>query len=204
MPQPEPRKNPGSHTAITVTNLDGATIAVTVPYSTVWNRRARNLDGKWNPNQQWWEFDARYRDRVLGLIHRVFAWSETDDPADVVTIRIDVSEWDGDRNVIIANRTLATRFDRDSTVRLTPGVALIEGHFQSSGGSINNPRIDTNNAVLEWLDVTRPVAERAKDEHPTAVTIVADGEDRRKALTDRKRLLEQQLAEVTAQLNDLG
>lgn len=204
MTQPEMWINPGSPSAITVTNLDGATIAVTCPYSPTWNSKARTLDGRWGTDQKWWVFDARYRDRVLALLHKVFAWSETDDPTSTVTLHIDATRWGDNRTITLVNRTIATRFNRDNTVYLSPGVAIVEGHFRSSSGSIKKPTIGDNNAVLEWRDVSWSVAERAKDEHPTEVTIIADVEERRKALTARKQLLEQQLAEINTQLNALG
>ncbi|MBE9500755.1 helix-turn-helix domain-containing protein [Streptomyces sp. GKU 257-1] len=127
---------------------------------------ARALGGRrtrTSPHHHWWQFDARQEPRVRQVCARVFGTDGTwEKDRDLVAVRwrIDWSPFSDSRELWLAGRFIAGRYERDETVTLGWGVIVAEGGFHDAGGSRKNPRINpVDNTVLEIQDLPRAAVE---------------------------------------------
>jgi hypothetical protein len=184
-------------TDIAITPTTAGRIAVVAPYNTDWTTQARAFGGRWDAARKAWTFDARDEDRVRAALVEIYG-SDGSAVAETVTIRVDLDKatWvDPREGVIIAGRTVARRIERDKPV-LLKGAVVIAGGFDSSGGSVKNPRLDaTPGTVLEVRDVPAGHA----DTRLAGVTVVSAEVDR-DALAAERAALVARLAEIDALL----
>lgn len=162
-------------------------VALSSPYHPSLPAKAKALGGKWYADPGIWAFDARDEERVRDLAREVYGTDGEEVPT--VTVRYRLSGDDYYRRSLFKfGRELATRSYRDSDVRLGEGVIVVEGKFDSSGGSRRNPRLSGDKVILEVRDVPAGLVE--EDERTCIVT----------AASWRRETLETRIAELEAEL----
>lgn len=176
-------------------------VIVESDYSSEFVKGARKLNGKWIGSA--WSFDARNEDRVRKLLLEVYGEDGTGKKADTVTVQLDLSKFENNhvgsyiREVELFGRVLVRRPGRDRDVMLHKSVIIVEGGFPGSGGSMNNPRLNTEEGtVLEVKDVPVKLYEKALAEYPDCITLVDKDDDYKKALLAEKQQLLDRLKEI--------
>ena len=141
----------------------GSTIAVSTPHpNTNFNKKAKDLSGRWHPDRAAWVFDSRNEALVRGALKRAYG-TDGSTEADVVSVQmtVDKSEWHGP--VTVAGRVICRAYDRDSGAKLGPGVVKLSGTAPSGGSRANWTSVARGTFVLH--DVPRK----------TAMKLIADG-----------------------------
>lgn len=139
----------------TVTTSSIETIADT-PYHNDFVQRAKTIGGRWDSARRVWTFDPRDDARVRELVVSLFGTDGSEPEGDLVTVRIALREDGGWSNkMTFAGRTVAERPGRDWAPKLAANVVLVEGKWEASGGSRNNPRLAGGTAVVEIRDLPR-------------------------------------------------
>jgi hypothetical protein len=173
--------------AVQIDTVDGRTTLRT-PFNRNLTAQARLIGGRWDATAKVWRFDARDEERVRDLALDLFGTDGTEDPTDLVTVRVAVRPdpgREGEARCTVAGRIIAERPGRDEAVRLAPVVVLVAGSFAPYAGSIKYPELGAVDAVLEIRDLPRAAA------IAVGLTIVEpDGQTPRAALVaERDRLL---------------
>jgi hypothetical protein len=182
--------------AVSITESDGR-LQVASPYSDAFVAGAKPLGGRWDPAARVWSFDPRDADRVAALIEQVYGYNAETADEPTVTVRVDAWAWSQSSEIVLAGQRIAHRPGRDMSVRLGDGVVCVTGRFPGQGGSVRNPRIGENDAVLEVRDVPVSVARRmAEGQYVT----IPDAETERQALVARRERLVAELAAIDAEL----
>lgn len=65
-------------------------------------------------------------------------------------VRIACTAWRLGQSIEIRGRKLVHRPGRDEDVVLDRGVRIVSGKFQGWGGSRNNPKLEANDAIIEF------------------------------------------------------
>ncbi|UYW28344.1 hypothetical protein OKC48_07465 [Methylorubrum extorquens] len=136
----------------------GNTLSVSTPHpNTNFNKKARDLAGRWQPELRAWTFDARNEALVRAALKRSYGTDGTA-PADVVSVQmtVDKSEWHGP--VVVAGRVICRASGRDSGATLGTGVVKLSGRATSGGSRINWTSVADGSFVLH--DVPRKVADK--------------------------------------------
>lgn len=179
-----------------VITTDAEVTSLVGPYNAGLPAKARLIGGRWDAGTKSWRFDARDEQRVRALAQSIYGTDGAGDLDDVVTVRIagDYGHPSGvtGRTITVCGRIVAERRARDDAVHLAPGVVLMAGGFDPSGGSARKPAIGPNDAVLEVRDIPRSAA--------LAAGLTPVGEDRREALLTERARLEVRLAEIDKEL----
>lgn len=178
-------------------SLDGDQLRLASPYNPDLAPQAKKIGGRWDPDTKSWRFDARDEARVRDLAREVYGTDGTEDPSDVVTVRVDASEYGGYATVTVAGRIVAERRHRDQPVRLAPGVVIVEGSFRNRGGSMRYPELGENQVVLEVRDLPRAAAER------DGLEIVSADDDRKAVLLAERDRITARLADIEEELADI-
>ena len=185
---------------ISITTQDGST-TLTSPYHPDLPADARTLGGRFDRTTKAWRFDARDEARVRDLARKYFGTDGTEPEGDLVTVRIKLADYEGDKwnnAARFAGREIAHRPGRDADVRFARNTVLVSGSLDSYGGSMRYPLIDADNdVVVEVRDLPRAAL---TNEDPARYEIVGEqGPDVNALLAERERLLAR-LAEIDAQL----
>jgi hypothetical protein len=159
--------------------IEGDKLSVVSPYYADFAKRAKALGGKWSATGKRWVFDSRIEPEVRKALLSCYG-EDGSGPVECVTVRFDISEYK--HNAILDNlgRVLCQRSGRDSPVRLGDGVAIVQGGFPESGGSMKYPSISAREGtILQIFDVPRVLAEHAasswkKGDGTLEVTIVTE------------------------------
>lgn len=135
-------------TQVTIKNL-GATVLVVGPYSPVLNETFRSRGGVFDRGRHGWLFPNR--PAVWGMIEALYGEFNNADSnrgAPLVRVRIPDGliekagqEW------LFHGYQLAFRRGRDERVKMPEGVALEDGRWSSTGGSVANPRVSADGRV---------------------------------------------------------
>lgn len=119
---------------------------------------AKQLGGRWNPDNKCWWFNPRYESRVRELYKKTYGTDGSIDGGDLVTVRVTVIKTlvTDKSPIYLFGRRLASAMGRDSGADLADGVAVLEGAGFTSGGSMKNwgTKI-TEGCVFEIVDVPR-------------------------------------------------
>ena len=163
-------------------------MVVVSPYNTAFVSGAKKLGGKWNGNG--WVFDVDNEPYVKELCLKTYGEYENL-AAETVTIRI---ELDTHTEAKIAGFVFANRRYRDSAVRLSDNVIIVEGGFPSSGGSSKYPCLNAyKGTILEVKKFPKSVYDSL--ENKDGITIV-DTKINKDALLKEKENLIARLAEI--------
>lgn len=136
-------------------------VAVKSPYYPSFTDEARKLNGKWNVNQ--WEFDPRDEQRVRDVLVKCYGTDGTPGQlVETVTVTVEITR--ATPNPYFAyGREIVNRRSRDSYPKLGEGVVVIEGDFDSSSGSRNNPSLVSGYGQVVKLEVRDVPVSLVKD-----------------------------------------
>lgn len=181
-------------------------VSVAAPYAEEFVRLARQSGGKWDRARRVWVWSADNADLARKAVRDVYG-IDVDAPQPLVTVEVDAGclPEEGNR-LLLGGLTVATRFYRDSQVRLADNAVVVDGEFLASGGSRNKPRVeagcdtwlrvtDVTPAQVEWLKANVP------DDGWRLVTPESERADGLRA--ERERLLKR-VAEIDAELAGIG
>lgn len=172
-------------------------VAVDSPYDRSFISEAKNIGGRWDAGRKVWKFDPRDEDRVRDICMEIYG-EDGREPEATVSIRLSLKGWYAwssvtlDNEIRIAGRKLAHRPSRDAKVRLSPNVIVVEGTFDSSGGSRKNPQIGAaKDVVLEIRDLQASTVAKIKEEAGTKAVEVLDNTntEKRKAIAKLRTAL---------------
>lgn len=171
-------------------------LVLDAPYDPALPTKAKAIGGRWSTTDRVWHFDLRDQVRVEALATELYGWSPEDADVATVTVRVPVPRSYHTDEFRVGGRRLAWRPARDSAVRLTDGVVVVEGRFPGRGGSMRNPVLNPDDAavVLEVRDVARSVAARIVAEAPGATIVTAEALDREALIAERSVLAERMAA----------
>lgn len=170
----------------------GTHVLLYAPYHPEMPAKARAIGGKWQPSNKNWAFDIRDEQRVRDLACEIYGTDGT--PTQTVTVHLAVQYYG--QTLYFAGREIAHRPSRDSSVRLGHGVIVIAGGFDSRGGSVKNPRLDTKDGtILEIRDIPAGHADLQDD----GVTVISQDVDTDTLTAEREQLLAR-IAEIDALL----
>ena len=166
-------------------------LKVTTGYNPYFAPEARKLGGDFIGKDAAglgvWRFDAREEERVVELCCKI--WGHFGAPIELVDVRFDPKNWGNGRELWFAGRLVASRRERDKPVRLGDGVVIIQGGFDSRGGSAANPRLDAKpGTIIEVRDIPATHPEVVEDEDVTVIATYPIGDapavEDKKASTD--------------------
>lgn len=159
---------------ITMANMkDGSEkIKVESPFHPEFPKHAKNLGGRWNSSARAWYFDPRDEASVRDLCRDCFG-TDGNGELETVDCRVTLVGTQSD-SVWFAGREICRRAARDWDVKLGDGVVVVDGDFQSSGGSRKYPQVTfTGDSVtLEVRDVPANLAKREAEDDPENVEIL--------------------------------
>jgi hypothetical protein len=148
----------------------GGKIRVESPYNPECARRMRAAGGKWDSAGKAWVLDARALDAVRDICREIYG--EDDRGGERVTLRVTfLRTYIADRGpCVLAGRTLASAWGRDSGARVGDGLSFVKG-APRSGGSVKNwdTRIPEG-SVVDIYDVPLPMARETIDAAPSTTT----------------------------------
>lgn len=175
-------------------------ISVESEYNPMFVRKARALHGKWNKPA--WEFDASMKDAVRKALMDCYG---DDGMGKYVKIRIDLDACcclDYGESMYLSGKCLiATRFSRDSEVKLPDNVFCVDGCFFGSGGSVKHPRVTWENGTVVEMNIPQAVYDECKDDE--GIVLVDDNAEKRTALEEEKKKLMQRIEEIDKELANL-
>lgn len=182
-------------------------IVVESDYSNKFVEGAKKLNGKWTGSA--WSFDVRNEDRVRKLLLDVYGEDGTEKKANTVTVQLNLNKYEDNhtsgyvREVELFGRVLVRRPSRDREVKLHDSVIIIEGGFPSTGGSMKNPRLETNEGtVIEIKDVPIALYEKNSQEYLDCMTLVDKDNAYKEALLKEKEQILARLEEIEKLLNE--
>lgn len=177
------------------------TIAVYSEYNTEWIANARNLGGKWNGKA--WEFALENEENVKEKLREVYGTDgETETETVTVNVSLDHYACDRRRELVLFGRSLVYRMYRDSAPKIGMHTIVLTGGFESSGGSKNNPRIESiEGTILQVRNVPLVLAKKEKEDCPEGIEIVTEAIVDKGTLQAEKAKLLARLAEIEALLS---
>lgn len=179
---------------ITITDRGNKAI-LTAPFHPQCSPMAREIGGKWNPENKTWVFDARDRSRVEELAATLWGYNANASGA-TASVRIQATKHLSDGDIVrFAGREVAKKWSRDERPRLAEGVVIFEGAFSQKGGSARYPAIESvdDDVILEIRDLPVEALESESD-----YTLI-DGDPKAALRAEREQLVAR-IAEIDAQL----
>lgn len=169
-------------------------------YNPMFVRKARALHGTWHKPA--WEFDASMKDAVRKALMDCYG---DDGTSKMVKVRIDLDRCcclDYGESMYLAGKCLiATRFSRDSSVKLPDNVFCVDGYFKNCGGSVKHPCVTWEDGTVVEMDIPETVYDECKDDN--GITLVDDNATKRAALEEEKKKLLQRIEEIDKELSNL-
>lgn len=152
----------------TVNLKDGSkAIKLESPYHPDLPARLRQLGGHgWSDAAKAWYLPADVESEVRAICLEIYGIDPmASSNADVINVKMDVSDRSFDEHFWEFGRQLLRRPARDIAVRPGEGVSILSGGFARSGGSRNNPRIGyaDDNTILLIRGVPRHMVEQYTD-----------------------------------------
>lgn len=164
-------------------------------------RKARALHGTWN--RPAWEFDVSMKDAVRKALMDCYG---DDGMGKNVKVRIDLDTCDlvqhmGNSIYLAEKCLIATRFYRDSEVKLPDEVFCVNGCFCNRGGSMKHPCVTWEHGTVAEMTIPQNVYEECKDD--PGVTLVEITDTKRAALEEERKRLMQRIVEIDKELSNL-
>lgn len=133
---------------VRVMEVDGQ-LLVQTPYSPAWNVFCRDRRARWDSSTQTRSFDLRDRSAVETELKRLFGTDGSQARIRAVDVRLDldyitceVQEWE------YLGRVIASRKERDWSVKCAAGVVVIKGGWERSGGSKSRPQVTAKSGTV--------------------------------------------------------
>lgn len=178
-------------------------IYVEAPYNASFVKRAKKLNGQWEPGLKKWSFNEKQEKFVREALQSIFGTDGT--PCDMVTIELNyeyISQYCDYQTLWFGNIPLATRRGRDTSVQVKSGAYIISGNFTSSGGSLNYPVLnDPSESIKIRVEVPKKLFEEYKED---GVSLVETETETLEKLQSEKDDLMKRLDEIESQINKLN
>ena len=164
-PPPKATRQP-----IWTTEVVGDSVIVKSPYHPSLPEEFKKINGRWDPSRNVWVIPARYKDKVESVLtERLGA---NDEERVDMRIKTDGLDLEHTTSFRIGQYSIS-RPSRDWSVRKSDNIAIIEGGFPQSGGSMKHPRLEPlPGTVLEIRGVPKSIAEKTKAKYGDNVEIV--------------------------------
>jgi hypothetical protein len=169
---------------------EGNHLSIASPYHPGLPAGAKKLGGKWNRGEKVWIFDIQDEALVRDLYLSIYG--EWDEPMDLVTVQVTVSdkikEYAG--SIYFGGREITRAYGRDSGAKIGDGVIITSGGF-TSGGSVKNwAAVIQSGSVFEVRKFPRAMAEKIiQDGWYGAEITILTGINRQSLKEERERLL---------------
>ena len=176
--------------------VEDGKIFVTTPFSAEFVAGARNLAGRWDKGKKAWAFDARNGEAIRALCMEVYGSDGV--TSDLITVKITMPDGMGAccAGLEICGRALARAYGRDSGAKISGGVVVLSGGFDSSGSVKNWRTIAKENTVILLHDFPR-----------TRVKEIQEMEDMSAEIIEAKidfSALEKERARLTKRIDEIN
>ena len=155
---------------------ENSIISVTSPYNADFIKRAKQIGGKWNSRQKTWDIPEEAEKELRQILFEAFE-----------NIKI---------GTVVAEDA-ATRFSRDTQVKVASGFRVTKGEFKNSGGSAKYPAPEADGIVMKG-SIPLFVYDHLSKEERAKIKVQAD--DIKSALETEKETLLKRLAEIEKEL----
>lgn len=182
-------------------------IKVKAPFSSIFNRKAKKLNGKWDNSTRTWKFSSKNLHRVKELCLETYG--DDGNGYEPITLQVNLSQGSFKRGntICIGGIQLCNRPYKNNPVMLSKNVIVVKGDFLSWGGSCNYPEVtwdDKEELILEVEKFPKSILDNLDEEDKIGITIVEDErtENREFLLKEKERLLIR-IAEIDKLLEDM-
>lgn len=174
---------------------DSGQIKVQSPYSPEFIKKAKELAGKWS--KPYWIFDEKVAERLNEVLIEIYGEGFEEVKRADIEINLDIYDNDGEDQLMFRNLILATRFSRDSAVKVSENVYVKSGGFLSRGGSAKYPEVTWEDGTI--LVASVPIT--LIDNLPEGVSVVDKA--LKAKLEEEKEELLKRISEIDKQLASL-
>ena len=181
-------------------------INITSPYNTKFVSDAHNLAGVFSYTTRAWSFDIRDEADVLEACY--LAYGDDGYRYSICDVQISMpdgySKWQG--SIEFFGHVVAKATGRNSGAKISEGVKIISGSFDSGGSMKNWRTCAAEGTVIVLRDVSLPLVEAMMTEYENVEVEILNrteilGDDRENLIAERDRLTAR-LAEINAILGD--
>jgi len=184
----------------TISELEDS-ITVSSPYNPAFINGAKNLGGRWDPEDEVWVFTPPTKARAVDLVRATYGLGPK-------TVRATVDAYEQWRNDLIGDnsclffggRTVLRRPTRDSRIILAEGVSIASGEFSKSGGSVRHPSLELGRGVM--IEVCGVPEDHPDLASPWVKSIAESGGVDTRALNEERERLLKRLAEIERALTE--
>lgn len=178
-------------------------IIIKSPYNSIFVEKARNLAGKWVALNEAWQFDIRDEAEVLEVCY--FCYGEDGIRYNKCNVQITfITATYADKSALkVLGYPIARAFGRDGGAKVSDGVLIKNGGFDSGGSAKNWTTRVKAGTVIVLRDVSKPLVQAfmdSDDYEPESMTIEIL-EEYQDLLAEKERLLAR-LAEINVQLGE--
>lgn len=172
-------------------------IFVNSPYNAAFIGKAKEIGGRWDAPSKSWTFEESNKNLVNDALIDFYG-EGINGKAETIKVDYQASKFEDvyKGNISIGNLVTVTRRYRDRPVTITPGTIVIEGSFETSGGSSKSPRPDADTDVILRTELPLTVYNSLSDKVKEKLTVQSDRAD----LEAEKARLLARLAEIDALL----
>lgn len=178
-------------------------IIIKSPYNSIFVEKARNLAGKWVSLSEAWQFDIRDEAEVLEVCYLCYGEDGIRNSKCNIKITFVEAAYANKSALSILGYPVARAFNRDSGARLSDGVLVKSGGFDSGGSMKNWTTKAKAGTVIVLRDVSKPLVQaflKSDDYEPESMTIEIL-EEYQDLLAEKEHLLAR-LAEINVQLGE--
>lgn len=163
-------------------------ITVKTPYSRIFIREARKLNGKWDNTEKVWVFDTRDEKKVREICLNIYG-NDGISELEKVDVIIDLDNVKFENQLYICGILIASRPSRDRPVSLYNTI-ILEGAFPASGGSMKYPNLEPEiGTILEARDIPVNIAKKVVEENPKGFRLKQPLPENEILLKERERLM---------------
>ena len=160
---------------IWTTKVVGDSVIVKSPYEPSLEKELEKLDGRWelsrdDLSKNVWVLPARHKDMAEKVLTKYLGANDED----LVDMRVKTDGLDLEyANTFRIGQYYVHRPSRDLSVQTSPNIAIVEGGFPQTGGSLRHPCLEPRpGTVLEVKGVPKSIAEKAKAKYGDNVEIL--------------------------------
>ena len=175
---------------------ENSIISVTSPYNADFIKRAKQIGGKWNSRQKTWDIPEEAEKELRQILAEIYGWLEGGSDKKI-EIEFNAEDFEAFENIKIGTVVAATRFSRDTQVKVASGFRVTKGEFKNSGGSAKYPAPEADGIVMKG-SIPLFVYDHLSKEERAKIKVQAD--DIKSALETEKETLLKRLAEIEKEL----
>lgn len=178
-------------------------IIIKSPYNSIFVEKARNLAGKWSSLNEVWQFDIRDEAEVLETCYLCYGEDGIRNNKCNIQITFIESASASKSALCVLGYPLARAFNRDSGAKVSDGVLIKSGGFDSSGSMKHWTTKAKAGTVIVLRDVSKPLVQAFidSDEYEPDYLQIVILEEYQDLQAEKERLLAR-LAEINTQLGE--